>query len=113
MQEDRDDLEETTERSVLKNGLNDTDSKMPAEDERLPLTNEYCETEEKKPARRKSQYVLEDDYVDTRSDDTVIVPEIDLRTPMALGRPQMAESRKVKGKRRKFTFFGLFKGSNQ
>ena len=69
------------------------------------------ETEEKKPARKKSQYVLDEDYGNAKGEDTVLVPEIDLRVPMALGRPQMAESRKVKGKRRKFTFFGLLKES--
>ncbi|OGC90260.1 MAG: hypothetical protein A2W25_05795 [candidate division Zixibacteria bacterium RBG_16_53_22] len=111
IQEEKDDLEETTERTVLKNGLNETDSKVAAEYESLPLTHDYSETEEKKPARKKSQYVLDEDYGNAKGEDTVLVPEIDLRVPMALGRPQMAESRKVKGKRRKFTFFGLLKES--
>jgi hypothetical protein len=107
--EEKDNLEETTERSVLKNGLSDIDSKTSVEIEKLSLTNDFSEVEEKKPARKKSQYILDDDYSESRSDDTVLVPEIDLRSPMALGRPQMAESRKVKGKRHKFTFFGLLK----
>jgi hypothetical protein len=113
LQEEKEELEETTERTVLKNELNETDSKVAAEYENLPLTQDYSDVEEKKPARKRSQYVLDEDYAGSRADDTVLVPEIDLRTAMPLGRPQMAESRKVKGKKRKFTFFGLFKESKE
>jgi hypothetical protein len=110
--EEKEDLEETTEKSVLKNGFTESETKTPSGDEELGLTHEFSEVDERKPARKKSPYVL-DDYAESHADDTVLVPEIDLRTPMALGRPQMAESRKVKGKRRNFNFFGLFKGSKK
>jgi signal recognition particle receptor subunit beta len=109
--EEKDDLEETTERSVLHNDFHETGTKKSPDLENLPLTNEYSEVEEK-PVRKKKSFVLDSDYDPSRSDDTVLVPEIDLRSPMALGRPQMAESRKVKGKKRR-GFFGLFKGSNK
>jgi hypothetical protein len=101
LDEEEAEVDETIEKSELKNGLNESDTKIENAYESLPLTHDYSQAEEK-PAPQKSKYVLDPDY-NAASDDTVLVPEIDLRTPMPLGRPQMAESRKVKGKKK-----GLF-----
>jgi signal recognition particle receptor subunit beta len=104
----KEDLEETTEKSVLKNGFHEPETKSAEEIEKLQTTNEYSEVNEK-PALKKSKYVLDSEYNVNSSEDTVLVPEIDLRSPMALRRPQMAESRKIKGKKRKFSLFGWLK----
>jgi len=37
------------------------------------------------------------------------ISDLSLKTPLPLGKPQMAESRKVKGKRGKFGLFGIFR----
>ncbi len=37
------------------------------------------------------------------------ISDLSLKSPMLLGKPQMAESRKVKGKKRKFGLFSLFR----
>ncbi len=102
-----DNLEETTERAVLQGERTDTAIKTPVEPEELSLTNDYCEVDSK-PQPEAPKYVYGRTLIE---DDSDSVSEIDLKGPMMLAKPQMAESRKVKGKRGRFNILGWFKKS--
>ncbi|UCC79216.1 MAG: GTPase domain-containing protein [Candidatus Zixiibacteriota bacterium] len=107
------DLEETTERAVLKGEtvLDDKEGQVAesVNQEEDPGTGD---------GGKKSEDVPEPLY-DTSSDnqnfdeEATQVSSLNLKNPLPLGKPQMAESRKVKGKHKKFGLFGMFKKSNK
>jgi signal recognition particle receptor subunit beta len=110
----KDDLEETTERSILKEETVLENGATPKETEepQLSVTDNHPEnviepTYEDKP-EKPAAVAKETDEQDGFNEDSTQVSDFTLKNPLPLGKPQMAESRKVKEKRR-FPFFGLFR----
>lgn len=106
------DLEETTERAVLKDesvsddkavqqsgtmdevDLGSEDDGVKSDEVREPLYNESSDNQ-------------------NYDEEATQVSNLNLKNPLPLGKPQMAESRKVKGKHKKFGLFGIFKKSDK
>ncbi len=106
------DLEETTERAVLKDesvsddkgmqqpgtmnevDLETGDDSMKPDEVREPLYNKSAEDQ-------------------NFNEEATQISDLNLKNPLPLGKPQMAESRKVKNKHKKFGLFGIFKKSNK
>jgi mutual gliding-motility protein MglA len=102
------DLEETTERAVLHGDTPETESKT-VESE-LGMTNDYCEVEAKsKPNPAKYYYDSLPGNSDSFNEEDTAISNFDLKSSLPLAKPQMAESRKVKGRRGGFNIFGWFK----
>jgi hypothetical protein len=102
-------VDETTERAILQPEAPEPEPKAPAEPAELNLTNDYCEVD-KKPESPQPNYLYGGGIKD---DEATTITDIDLTGPMVLGKPQMAESRKVKGKRGHFNIMGWFKKSKK
>ena len=106
---DNHDLEETTEKAVFKTESLENENKGNYAADDIKLTNDYCEVDSKAPSRTPKSY-----YESTFGEETVIrdeeeIPEFDMKSSMPLAKPQMAESRKVKGKKSRFNILGWFK----
>lgn len=101
-------LEDTTERAILKD-----ESEISAaatqvntgQEGEVELTDEY--EDNTKSVREPIYGTLPDS--DGFDEESTQISNLNLKNPLPLGKPQMAESRKVKNKRRKFNIFGLFK----
>lgn len=105
------DLEDTTERAILKDETA-VDEKGEEEPESLKDA-EYGEPDDSdKESVREPLYERssEDQSFD---EEATQLSDLNLKNPLPLGKPQMAESRKVKNKRRKFGLLGIFKKSNK
>jgi signal recognition particle receptor subunit beta len=108
-----DDLEQTTERGVLREETVLDDK----EEQAVEAPDQAVDTEVQDPGT-KSEGVREPLY-DRSSDDqnfdeeATQISDLNLKNPLPLGRPQMAESRKVKNKHKKFGLFGIFKKSKK
>ncbi len=107
---DEQDLEETTERAVLAADAltNGTDKKIEAE----------IENEPEQTAQDDEESLPEPIYGTSSNDDgfdeeVTQISDLNLKNPLSLEKPRMAESRKVKNKSRKFSLFGLFKKSGK
>jgi len=106
---ERESSDEPIEKAVLKGDSTDTAMKDKYDVGHLPITQDYSEPDHR-AHNRASTFASSQDYGYNISDDEPThVPDISLKGNLPLRKPQMAESRKVKGKKRKFTFFGLFK----
>jgi hypothetical protein len=111
--DNEDDLEDTTERAILKEEvvLND---KEPQDEEAIRDEEDYQAGD---PDRDLEQ--VREPLYDTSSDkqeydeEATQVSDLSLKNPLPLGKPQMAESRKVKNKRKKFGLFNMFKKSKE
>lgn len=102
-------VEERTERATMEGDGTDSGYKEKYDVGHLPLTNDYSDFERKQP-ERPSGFTHAHDYNFSGSGDySSDVPEINLKANLPLKKPQMAESRKVKGKKKKFGLFGLFR----
>lgn len=107
---DEQDLEETTERAVLAGdtSTNGTDKNIEAEKE----------NESEQTAQGDEDSLPEPIYGTLSNDDgfdeeATQISDLNLKNPLSLDKPRMAESRKVKNKNRKFSLFGLFKKSRK
>jgi signal recognition particle receptor subunit beta len=101
-------LEDTTERAVLQeeSDMVGGRSRGAVDHQReIQLSDKY---EEESGSVREPIYgtLPQNDGFDEESTQ---ISNLNLKNPLPLGKPQMAESRKVKNKRRKFSLFGLFK----
>jgi signal recognition particle receptor subunit beta len=115
-EENKDDLEDTTERAVLKE-----EAVIDNQEEEQPES-----TEDGVESREQG---AEDNYIESESaseplyntsssnqdydEEATQVSDLSLKNPLPLGKPQMAESRKVKNKHKKFSLFGMFKKSKK
>lgn len=107
---DEQDLEETTERAVLTGNAstNGTDKHIEAEKENEP----------EQTVQNDEDLLPEPIYGTSSNDDgfdeeATQISDLNLKNPLSLEKPRMAESRKVKNKSRKFSLFGLFKKSGK
>lgn len=105
-------FEETTEKAVFKTEPLESDNKHQSAGEEIRLTNDYCEVDSKPNSNHSQHY-----YNPSFGEETAIrdeeMPEFDMNSSMPLAKPQMAESRKVKGKKSRFNILGWFKKSNK
>jgi hypothetical protein len=109
-EEESNDLEETTERAVFKTEPLESENKGQAPVEEMKLTNDYCEVDNK-PHGDLSQHYYNPSFGEETSIRDEEMPEFDMNTSLPLAKPQMAESRKVKGKKSRFNILGWFKKS--
>jgi hypothetical protein len=103
------DFDETTERAVLQGDGSSAEMRVPVDSE-PGLTNDFCEVEDKQKSSSSKYYFdsLPGNGSPINNEDTVIT-DFDMKAPLPLAKPQMAESRKVKGHRGGFNIFGWFK----
>ncbi len=104
----KDDLEETTERSILK--------------DESPSSEIQPEVAAETKSIKKSKYVLDDIPDDVLygkkaqkenfDEEATQISEIVIKNPLPLGKPQMAESRKIRAKKGKFSLFKWLKKSD-
>lgn len=100
-----DDVEETTERSVLRDEHEEPDAPLTPVGRHPDVLDDYV-------GERKSEYTPlygEPEKSLSFDEEATQISDLRLKEPLVLGRPQMAESRKVKGKKGKFGLFGVFK----
>ncbi|UCE66999.1 MAG: GTPase domain-containing protein [Candidatus Zixiibacteriota bacterium] len=107
------DLEDTTERAILKE---ETAVDEKAEEE--PESSKEADYREQEDSSKESEVVREPLYERSSEDqnfdeEATQISDLNLKNPLPLGKPQMAESRKVKNKRKKFGLLGMFKKSNK
>lgn len=100
-----DDVEETTEKSVLKDELEETDNPdLPSGNHPDVIRDDFEESESMlKPLYGGS------DGTPTFDEEATQISDLRFKEPLALGKPQMAESRKVKEKKGFLSFFSGFK----
>jgi signal recognition particle receptor subunit beta len=103
--EKKDDVEETTERSVLKDDSDEVDEEVPPGKQHPDVLDDY--QEESEPPSRP--LYGGDDGKASFDDEATQISDLTLKDPLTLNKPQMAESRKVKDKRSLFNLFGAFK----
>jgi signal recognition particle receptor subunit beta len=103
------DLEETTEKAVIKDEPVELDTRSPIQTEDLKLTNEYHDVD---PHAQTAETRVWPSYGRGfgESDE---MSNINLKSSLPLRKPQMAESRKVKNKGGKFSLFGWLKKSKK
>ena len=105
---DNGDLEETTERAILKDELavaKDINKPEPESDREERVADESYEE-----SKREREPIYDRSSENKRFDEEATqFSNLCLKNPLPLGRPQMAESRKVRNKHKKFNLFGLFK----
>ena len=94
----------TTEQAVLKEDADD-DTEETTEPEKDHSADD--ETAEPEPIYGS---LPNDDGFD---EEATQISDLNLKNPLALGKPQMAESRKVKNKDKKFNPFGIFRRSKK
>lgn len=105
-------LEETTERAVLKDESVSDDKGV----QQPGTMNEVdLETEGDNLKSDEVREPLYNEAIDNRdfNEEATQVSNLNLKNPLPLGKPQMAESRKVKNKHKKFGLFGLFKKTDK
>jgi len=105
--DDGEDIEETTEKSVLKEDVDETPAKDDPIAKKHPDIIDDYSTEESESLYQPLYGGTGDSK--TFDEESTQVSNMGLREPLSLGKPQMAESRKVKGKRGKFGFLNIFK----
>lgn len=99
------DTASTIEQTVLKEEINDTKEEEEA-------GQEHPDAEDDRETGDDSQYKpfysgLSDS--EGFDEEATQISDLSLKSPMQLGKPQMAESRRVKGKKRMFGLFSLFR----
>ena len=94
-----------TEQAVLKEDINGTTEEEETGQKHSDVVNEH---EAGDDSLYKSVYggLSNSEGFD---EEATQISDLSLKNPLPLGRPQMAESRKVKGKRGKLSLFGLFR----
>jgi signal recognition particle receptor subunit beta len=103
------DLEETTERAVLREEAT-LDESGEESSEILSNSDELAKDQSAKESTSEREPIygnLPDDQ--GYDDESTQVSDLNLKNPLPLGKPQMAESRKVKNKNKKFSLLGMFK----
>ena len=107
-----DDMEETTERAVLKETTLDDREEHKAGSTPGSDYEEVEDQDSESGGIREPLYNTgpEDQNFDEESTQ---ISDLSLKNPLPLGKPQMAESRKVKNKHRKFGLLGIFKKSKK
>lgn len=103
-----DDVEETTERSVLKEENGDTQDEDRPKLRHPDVIDDYKQEEEEGETIYRPLYGGPSKS-QSFDEEATQVSNMGLKDPLILGKPQMAESRKVKGKKGKFGLFGVFK----
>jgi hypothetical protein len=107
------DLEETTERAVLREETTlDNGEEEPSE----VLSNSDEITKDPDAGGPKSaREPIYDNLPENQAydEESTQVSDLNIKNPLPLGKPQMAESRKVKNKHKKFSLLGLFKKSKK
>lgn len=100
-------LEDTTERAVLKDEAEISAAREQENTEankEVELPDGYGEEPKSVPEPIYGTLPENDGF----DEESTQISDLNLKNPLPLGKPQMAESRKVKNKRRKFSLFGLF-----
>ena len=111
-EEGEDDLEETTERAVLRdeNNIDDKDYQHTGSTNH-GITGAEDDTEGEGNVGAPLYDKKGGDF--NFDEEATQVSDLNLKNPLPLGKPQMAESRKVKNKHRKFGLLGIFKKSKK
>jgi signal recognition particle receptor subunit beta len=103
------DLEETTERAVIRDEPVEADTQSPVETENIGITNDYQDVD---PHVQSAQTKVWPSY-GGESGDSDDMNNIKMKSSLPLRKPQMAESRKVRNKGSKFSLFGWLKKSKR
>lgn len=111
-QERDDDLEETTERAVLRETT--LDDKEEHKTGSAPGSDyEDVESEATDAGGIREPLYNTGPEDQNFDEESTQISDLNLKNPLPLGKPQMAESRKVKNKHRKFGLLGIFKKSKK
>jgi len=107
------DLEETTERAVL-----NAETVLDDDEEKQSESPDDTDGQRTEESYKESESTREPIYGTSSEDrgfdeEATQISDLNLKNPLPLGKPQMAESRKVKNKRKKFSLMGIFKKSKK
>ena len=114
VEEGETDLEETTERAVLKEEtvLEDSEEEEPSG---ILSNSDEISRDQMVGDSKSEREPIYGNLPGSRDfdDESTQMSDLNFKNPLPLGKPQMAESRKVKNKHKKFSLKGLFKKSKK
>lgn len=107
------DLEETTERAVLREETTLDESE--GESQGILSNSDELAKDQYPDTGISDRESIYGNLPNSRvyDDESTQVSDLNLKNPLPLGKPQMAESRKVKNKHKKFSLLGIFKKSKK
>jgi signal recognition particle receptor subunit beta len=113
VEEGETDLEETTERAVLREETVLEDGEVEPSD--ILSNSDELSRDQMVGEPRTEREPLYGNLPGSRDfdDESTQMSDLNFKNPLPLGKPQMAESRKVKNKHKKFSLLGIFKKSKK
>lgn len=100
------DTDSAIEQTVLKEEINDTKEEEEEAEQKHPDAGDDRETGDDSLYKPFYNGLSDSEGFD---EEATQISDLSLKSPMPLGKPQMAESRRVKGKKGRFSFFNLFR----